>query len=181
MRREEIDAPCAALNRIRVKERVDEYITDWYPQIIFYLSDGSTVGAGFESRWLSMDGKNYALENDEEFWDLAASLMETHDPAETAVSADDGWEAAEDSSITDEIRALFEKAAEGLVGVSYEPVAYLGCQTGDGTIHALLCRATTVYPGAAPRWTIMYLSEGPDGEAAVAHISDLIWEYPQGF
>ena len=55
-----------------------------------------------------------------------------------------GWAAAEDPAITDEVRALFDKAMEGLVGVNYVPVAYLGSQVVAGTNHAMLVRPSTV-------------------------------------
>ena len=70
---------------------------------------------------------------------------------------------------------MFDKATEGLTGVHYIPVAYLGSQIVAGYHHAVLCQATTVYPGAGPRWVIVYLFEDLDGGAAVTNITDLNW------
>ena len=39
-----------------------------------------------------------------------------------------GWTPAEDFSVTDERRAVFDKGMETLLGVDYEPLAYLGSQ-----------------------------------------------------
>ena len=39
-----------------------------------------------------------------------------------------GWTAAEDPALTPELQAVFEKGMEGLLGVNYVPVAYLGSQ-----------------------------------------------------
>ena len=65
-----------AVNRITVKDRVNESITDWYPQIVFYLSDGTASGVRFEAHWLCIGGmENYEIDNAEEFWSLTASLV----------------------------------------------------------------------------------------------------------
>ena len=86
---------------------------------------------------------------------------------------DGGWGVAGDPAITDEIRAIFDKGTEGLVGVDYIPVTYLGMQIVAGYNYAILCQATTVYPGAQPRWVIMYLFEDLDGGVTITNIIDL--------
>lgn len=86
---------------------------------------------------------------------------------------DGGWGVAGDPAITDEIRAIFDKGTEGLVGVNYIPVTYLGMQIVAGYNYAILCQATTVYPGAQPRWVIMYLFEDLDGGVTLTNIVDL--------
>ncbi len=88
---------------------------------------------------------------------------------------DGGWGAASDPSITETIQALFDKAVDGLVGVDYVPVAYLGGQVVAGYNHAILCQATVVYPGAIPTWVIMYLFEDLDGNVSITDIVDLVW------
>ena len=86
-----------------------------------------------------------------------------------------GWAAASDPAITDEIQELFDKGIKGLVGVHYVPVAYLGSQVVAGLNHAILCQATVVYPGAEPRWVIVYLFEDLKGGVSVTDITDLNW------
>ena len=178
---EEISLLWTALNKITVKGRVDESITDWYPMIVFYLSDGTQAIVSFEAEWLSMGASgNYEIENAEEFWTLTASLVQKQTEKEQVILAwgemvDGGWEAASDPAVTDKVRALFDKAVEGLVGVNYVPAAYLGSQVVAGYNHAILCQATTVYPGAEPRWIIMYLYENPDGDVEITDITDLNW------
>ena len=88
---------------------------------------------------------------------------------------DGGWGTASDSSITENVKALFDKAAEGLTGVDYIPVVYLGGQVVAGYNHAILCQATVVYPDAVPRWVIMYLFEDLDGSVTITDIVDLVW------
>ena len=83
-----------------------------------------------------------------------------------------GWQAAEDSAVTEELQAVFDKGMEGLVGVGYTPVAYLGSQVVAGTNHAFLCRAVTVVPDAVPRWTVVYLYEDLQGNVSLMNIAD---------
>ena len=76
--REEIDLLWTALNKITVKERVEMSITDWYPEIVFSLSDGTCARITFESHWLHTGMDNYELENADEFWLLTAALVKLH-------------------------------------------------------------------------------------------------------
>ena len=180
---EEIAQLWQAVNTITVGERTNESVTDWYPQIVFYLTDGTSGAVNFEGPWLNTGGtENYEISNADAFWDLTASLVEKHEeikrgavPAGRIEPVDGGWETAEDPAVTDEIRALFDQALKGLVGVHYVPVAYLGRQVVAGYNHAILCQATTVYPGAVPRWAIVYLYEAPDGNVAISDIRNLEW------
>lgn len=84
-----------------------------------------------------------------------------------------GWTASESPEITDEIKALFDKAMENLMGVNYVPVAYLGSQVVAGTNHCILCQATVVYPGAQPGYVLVYLYEALDGTVEILNIADL--------
>ncbi len=180
---DEIEQLWKTVNAITVGEKVDESITDWYPQIVFYLADGTHGSVCFEAKWLSVRGmENYEISNAEGFWSLTSALVEKYaETEEEAVAAGrvemiaGGWEAASDPAVTDEFRALFDKALNGLLGVNYVPAVYLGKQVVAGTNHAVLCQATTVYPGAAPRWVIVYLFEGLDGSVTITDIKDLDW------
>ena len=99
-------------------------------------------------------------------------------PAEEAESVNaggmaGGWSVSEDTGLTEDQRNLFEKALEGLVGVNYEPTAYLGSQVVAGLNHCFLCKATVVYPGAQPTYKLVYIYENLDGNAEVKDIKDL--------
>lgn len=83
-----------------------------------------------------------------------------------------GWTAAEDPAITDEVNELIARALDGLVGVNYVPVAYLGSQVVAGINHAILCQATAVVPDAVPAWKILYLYEDLQGNVSVLSIAD---------
>ena len=83
-----------------------------------------------------------------------------------------GWQAAEDPAVTEDLQAVFDKGLEGLVGVGYPPVAYLGSQVVAGTNHAFLCQARTVVPDAVPRWTVVYLYEDLKGNVTLMNVAD---------
>lgn len=58
-----------------------------------------------------------------------------------------GWAVNSELSriaLADDQEKAFNTAAEGLLGVSYEPVLYLASQVVAGVNHAFLCKATTV-------------------------------------
>ena len=83
-----------------------------------------------------------------------------------------GWTPSADPAVTDEIREIVDKALEGLVGVNYVPVAFLGSQVVAGTNYAVLCQATVVYPGAAPSYVILYIYRDLEGNASILNIAD---------
>ena len=59
-----------------------------------------------------------------------------------------GFEKASSPVITDEIKALFEKATDGMTGAAYTPVAYIASQVVAGTNHLVLCKVEAVVPDA---------------------------------
>ena len=83
-----------------------------------------------------------------------------------------GWQKAESPELTDEAKAAFEKATEGLLGVGYKPVALLGTQVVAGTNYRILCEATVVYPGAETHEVVMTIYEDLDGNASILSIED---------
>ena len=56
----------------------------------------------------------------------------------------------------EEVTVVFEKAMDGLTGVGYEPVGYLGEKDG---VYCVLCRATVVYPDAKPYYALVYVND----------------------
>ena len=83
-----------------------------------------------------------------------------------------GWTPSADPAVTDEIKAIVDKALEGLVGVNYIPVAFLGSQVVAGTNYAVLCQAAVVYPGAEPYYVIIYVYRDLEGNASILNIAD---------
>ena len=100
----------------------------------------------------------------------------TADTVVESVSGDKkvgGWSIPQDTKITDEQLKIFNKAIEGLTGVGYEPVAYLGSQVVAGTNHCYLCKSTVVYPGATNRYTLVYIYEKLDGTEEILNFTDV--------
>lgn len=79
----EIEALLDALYDIRLGAPSEMSVTDWYPMILFSLSDGTEFFISFESHWLTANGKNYELENDGAFWFLTSGLVKMYARLET--------------------------------------------------------------------------------------------------
>ena len=77
------------------------------------------------------------------------------------------------ASVTDEEAAIFDSAIEGLLGVSYTPVAVLATQLVAGTNYAFLCTGTTVIPNATPKWYVITVYKDLKGETAVISIEEI--------
>ena len=84
-----------------------------------------------------------------------------------------GWRETEDKAVTEEAKAAFDKAMEGLVGVAYKPVAVIASQVVNGTNRAYLAEATVVYPGAETEYVIVTVHEGLDGSAELLDVFSL--------
>lgn len=92
--------------------------------------------------------------------------------AASAETLDGGWTVADDNAVTEENRAVFDKAVETLTGVDYKPIAYLGSQVVAGTSHCFLCKATVVVPDAAPALALVYVYEDLEGNCEILNIAD---------
>ena len=84
-----------------------------------------------------------------------------------------GWSLSEETEITDEAAAVFEKAAQSLLGVNYTPIAELATQIVAGTNHCFLCEAEVVYPNAVPYYALVYVYEDLEGGAEVTNVAQL--------
>ena len=69
---------------------------------------------------------------------------------------DADWNLPETIEMPEDVTAVFEKAMDGLTGVGYEPVGYLGEKDG---VYCVLCRATVIYPDAKPYYALVYVSD----------------------
>ena len=76
-------------------------------------------------------------------------------PVTAGADASD-WDLSAPTEVTEEVRAIFDKATEGLLGVSYVPVCLLGVQ---GDTYCILCKATVIYPNAEPNNVLVYVNE----------------------
>ena len=78
---------------------------------------------------------------------------------------DGGWETASDPTITDDLKVTFDKAFEGIVGATYEPVALLATQVVAGTNYRFLARKTTAT--ATPKSTYAFVDIWKDLDGSV--------------
>lgn len=94
-----------------------------------------------------------------------------------------GWQVNSDSTAMNKnkaAKAAFKKATEGLTGVSYKAVAFLGSQVVAGKNYAVLCRATPANPDASPEVVIMYIYEDLSGNAEITGFQTIIGEQLDG-
>ena len=76
-------------------------------------------------------------------------------PVTAGADASD-WDLSAPTEVTEEVRGIFDKATEGLLGVSYVPVCVLGVQ---GDTYCILCKATVIYPNAEPNNVLVYVNK----------------------
>jgi len=125
------------------------------------------ANAGLAAGCRAMDKKTTEENSD-------ISIVEiSNEEAGQQVAVTGGWKAAEDTTVTESQKALFEKAAEKLVGVKYEPVAYLASQVVSGKNHCFLAKATVVRPGAEPHYTLVYIYEDLQNNLEILSVKDI--------
>lgn len=83
-----------------------------------------------------------------------------------------GWTPSASPEITEEARKIFDQGLEGLIGVHYVPVAYLGSQVVAGSNHCFLAQATVVAPDAQPYYVLIYLYQDLQGQVKLMNIAD---------
>lgn len=84
--------------------------------------------------------------------------------------------AADPLDIPENVKAAFDKALEGLVGHTYEPIAILGSQVVSGMNYCLLCKTTVVTTDAPVSYTLVYIYEALDGTAEILRIQDIVFD-----
>ena len=93
--------------------------------------------------------------------------------AEPAVTAAGGWTPAADYEVTEERKAIFDKGMAALLGVDYEPLAYLGSQVVAGTNHVFLVKGTKVVPDQPVSYALAYLYQDLQGNVKLMNVADL--------
>ena len=77
-----------------------------------------------------------------------------------------------EAKLPEDVKTAFDKALEGMTGVSYTPVAYLGSQVVAGANYAILCTASPVVPNAKASLKVVVVCDGVNGETSVLRIND---------
>ena len=77
-------------------------------------------------------------------------------------------------------KAALEKAADHMVGTSYEPIALLGTQIVAGTNYCILCRTTAETPDAMQEISLVYVYQDLQDNAEITGSSNIIGEMLEG-
>lgn len=99
-----------------------------------------------------------------------AAASDSSEPIVGGLEMNQGETAVEQNA---DVKAAFDKALDGLVGCSYEPVAYLGSQVVAGTNYLLLCRTTPVVPNAVSAFSLVTIYADLSGNAELTDVTDL--------
>ena len=85
------------------------------------------------------------------------------------------WANADSIEITDDIKAVVDKASETLTGATYVPVAYMGSQVVAGTNHAIFCKVVPSTAGGNDDATfaIVYIYEDLQGNCEITSTTDV--------
>lgn len=88
-----------------------------------------------------------------------------------------GWTVySEDpTTIPEDVKEAFDKALDGLVGCTYDPIALLATQVVSGTNYCLLCRCTLVGAEPVQSYVMMYLHQGLDGTSELMNIQTIVF------
>ena len=99
---------------------------------------------------------------------------------QTQVGTAGGWTIPEGygTTFTDDEQDIFNRAMQGLVGVSYHPVTVIATQVVSGTNRAYLCRGTLVTPGGGECWYVVTVYESLQGDVEILDIKELDYVSP---
>lgn len=95
---------------------------------------------------------------------------------EEAVGAFTANDGEYDFSKNAEVKAIFDKAFDGLVGASYEAVAYLGSEVVAGTNYLALFRETPTVPDAEPSFVLVTVYEDLEGNTEVLGTDEVLFD-----
>lgn len=87
-----------------------------------------------------------------------------------------GWTVSSEPAspaIPEEAKEAFDAAIEGLTGVGYEPLAYLGSQVVAGVNYGFLCRSQVVSPDAQASLSIVKVYRDLEGNATILETKDV--------
>ena len=155
------DAPSFEYIGFDEEEAMNYYVL--FPTDYQAYAEDESIRAEYDSLWEGVHDVVAGIELD--------SASET---AEGGMLAG-GWAATEDTALTEEAQAAFDKALEGLVGVDYEPAGLLATQVVAGTNYCFLCRTTQVVPDAVSSYALVYVYEDLEGNAEILGIRDIVF------
>lgn len=84
-----------------------------------------------------------------------------------------GWVDVDDGTLTDELKDIFSKALDGLLGSSYEPIELLATQVVNGTNYKFLASGTkTTNPITVGKYNVT-INESSDGTISLLDIETI--------
>lgn len=88
-----------------------------------------------------------------------------------------GWNYAEavGGKLAADVQTAFDKALDGMTGVSYEPLALLGSQVVAGSNYAVLCKATSVTAEPVSALAVAIIYADLNGGAEVTSICPFVF------
>lgn len=84
-----------------------------------------------------------------------------------------GWEVTESSEITDEERAIFNQAVQGITDVAYDPVALLATQVVAGKNYCFLARESSYNLSEKPSYELVYVWQAPGESAKLLEMQEI--------
>ncbi|MCQ2513108.1 MAG: hypothetical protein MJ092_06985, partial [Lachnospiraceae bacterium] len=97
--------------------------------------------------------------------DFDLGAISEMDSSKTEAGLAGGWNVTDTFGVPNmpaDVQETFDKAMEGLVGVNYQPMAFLGSQVVAGTNYAVLCHGTTVTAEPTNNIYVVYVHAGLD-------------------
>ena len=143
------------------------------------LCKGTTVTENPETKYVTVTV--YAdLDGNAEITDVVDFNIEDYTEESTSEGTESGlaggWTVADVYNVVNmeaDVQQAFDKAMEGMLGVTYEPVAYLGSQVVSGTNYAILCHTTTVTENPENGFAVVIIYADLDGNASVSNVTQL--------
>ena len=86
-----------------------------------------------------------------------------------------GWTVYEDTAeaeLPEEVKAAFDKALEGYVGMNFTPIAYLGSQVVSGTNYMILCKGAPVVLDPQTGLYVVVIYADLEGNATITNVAD---------
>ena len=136
------------------------------------LAASMTACGSIESSSKTTPGANIS---DETIPEKITTMTETEE--ETMAHIVGGWNIISGDISLDKnanAKAAFDKAADTLCGMEYEPIAVLATQVVAGTNYCFLCRGKATVPDAQPVIQLVYIYENLQGKAELTNTKTII-------
>ncbi len=105
--------------------------------------------------------------------DSSAPSSQEEPPAGPPSTVTGGWNRPESYEVTEELRAVLDKALAGKSDLTCEPLAYLAYQIVAGRNHAFFCRTSEGGPEDLWRYAVVYVYEDLGGGAEITGVEDM--------